>query len=146
MYDLETLIDKINIQFDNGLKISEDSQSIIAEKANLVRLMEVLRDDFRYFMLIDITAVDFTDYFELIYHVMDFDGNLLRVKVKLETKESIPSLTSVWKAADAMEREVFDLMGILFTGHSNLKRILCKDDFEGHPLRKDFKLDIVSRF
>lgn len=146
MYDLQTLTEKINAQFNYGLEISGDSQSISVGKEYLVGLMEVLRDTFRYIMLIDITSADYTDYFQVIYHVMDFDGNLLRVKVKLQINESISSLTSVWKAAEGMEREVFDLMGIVFTGHSNLKRILCKDDFEGHPLRKDFKLDVVSRF
>jgi NADH-quinone oxidoreductase subunit C len=52
----------------------------------------------------------------------------------------MPSISSVWKAADCMEREEYDLMGIVFTGHPNLKRILLADDFVGHPLRKDFKL------
>lgn len=147
MPNIKNLVEKINAQFKNELKISEDNQSIEVKKEHLVRLMQVLRDEVKYVMLADMTAVDYYDYFELIYHVMDFDANLLRVKVRLEKgNEDIPSLTSVWKAADVQEREIFDLMGIVFSGHGNLKRILCKDDFEGHPLRKNFKLDIVSRF
>jgi NADH-quinone oxidoreductase subunit C len=58
----------------------------------------------------------------------------------------MPSIVSLWMAADPQEREVYDMMGIIFEGHGNLTRILCPDDFEGHPLQKSFKLDKVSRF
>lgn len=147
MFDTQYLIEKINIQLNDGLQLSEDSQSIVVKKEQLIQLMQILKEDYKYIMLADMTAVDYIEYIELVVHVMDFEANLLRVKVRLEKEDAvIPSLTSVWKAADVQEREIYDLMGIAFSGHGNLKRILCKDDFEGHPLRKDFKLDMVSRF
>lgn len=147
MLDTQSLIEKINIHLNDKLQMSEDNRSIVVKKEQFIRLMQVLKDDYKYIMLADMTAADYIDYFELIYHVMDFDANLLRIKVRLEKDDAgMPSLTPVWKAAYVQEREIFDLMGIVFSGHGNLKRILCKDDFEGYPLRKDFKLDIVNRF
>jgi NADH-quinone oxidoreductase subunit C len=147
MPDFINLTEKLNALFNNELEISEDKQSVVVKKEQLLELMRVLKDDIKYIMLADITAVDYNDYFELIYHVMNTDADLLEIKARLEKDHAdMPSLTSVWKAADVQEREIYDLMGISFSGHGNLKRILCKDDFEGHPLRKDFKLDIVSRF
>jgi NADH-quinone oxidoreductase subunit C len=148
MLDINEFIKKINNDnSDFGLKLTDDNTSIVVNKEHLILLMQVLKGNYKFIMLADMTSVDYIDYFEIIYHVMDFDANLLRVKVRLERDDIvIPSLTSVWKAADVQEREIFDLMGIVFSGHSNLKRILCKDDFYGYPLRKDFKLDIVNRF
>lgn len=66
---------------------------------------------------------------------------LIRIKVKLNEKLEIPSLTKYWLAANVQEREAYDLFGINFIGHPDLKRILCPDDFVGHPLRKDFKVE-----
>lgn len=147
MPEIINLIGKINTRFNNELEISEDKPSVVVKKEQLLELMRVLKDDIKYVMLADMTAVDYNDYFELIYHVMNTDADLLEIKARLEKDHAdMPSLTPVWKAADVQEREIYDLMGISFSGHGNLRRILCKDDFEGHPLRKDFKLDIVSRF
>ena len=147
MPDFINLIEKLNARFNNEIEISEDKQSVVVKKEQLIELMRVLKDDIKYVMLADMTAVDYNDYFELIYHVMNTDADLLEIKARLEKDHAdMPSLTPVWKAADVQEREIYDLMGISFSGHGNLRRILCKDDFEGHPLRKDFKLDIVSRF
>lgn len=143
MPEIQSLIESINLD----LKISEDNKSIIAGRDQIVQLLQILRDDYKFIMLLDITSADYNDYFEVIYHVSGLDANFLRVKVRLEKgDENIPSITSLWIAAEVMECEVFDLMGIVFTGRDNLRRILNKDDFEGHPLRKDFELDFVNRF
>lgn len=129
------------------IQLSEDNRSLLVKPDALIPLMRSLKDDRKYIMLTDMTAVDYENHFELVYHVMDADAKLLCVKMRVKkTEAAAPSLTSVWKAADVQEREIFDLMGIVFHGHGNLKRILCRDDFEGHPLRKDFKLNIVNRF
>jgi NADH-quinone oxidoreductase subunit C len=78
---------------------------------------------------------------------MNDEIKLLALKVKLEKNDNVvPSIVSVFRYADNMEREIFDLMGITFKGHENLKRILNPEDFIGHPLQKSFKLDVVSRF
>ena len=95
----------------------------------------------------DITSADYEDRFEVVYHLVNDEVRLLTVKVKLEKSDSIePSIVSIWRYADLMEREIYDLMGITFEGHKNLKRILNCEDFVGHPLQKSFKLDVVSRF
>ncbi|MCL5959424.1 MAG: NADH-quinone oxidoreductase subunit C [Chloroflexi bacterium] len=100
--------------------------------------------------LINVTAVDYLDRFEVVYHLHSIPrGHALTLKVELDREiASVPSVTSIWRGADFQEREVYDMMGITFTGHPNLKRILLYDEFVGHPLRKDFCLpgeDISSQ-
>ena len=92
----------------------------------------------------DICSADFPDdleRFEVIYHFLSLPhGTRLRVKARVtEDDPTIPSITDIWKGADFLEREVYDLMGIRFTGHPDLRRILMPEDYdEGYPLRKDF--------
>ncbi|MDP2662498.1 MAG: NADH-quinone oxidoreductase subunit C [Dehalococcoidia bacterium] len=91
--------------------------------------------------LVAVTAVDYVDYFEMVYHLMSIaKSHAAVVKVKLFGRDDpvIPSVTPVWKGANYQEREVYDLMGIHFEGHPNLKRIFLWDEFPGYPLRKDF--------
>ncbi|MCL5069927.1 MAG: NADH-quinone oxidoreductase subunit C [Actinobacteria bacterium] len=148
MYNPAQLFEKLNLQFNGLLKLSEDGQAIYAVRENVVRLLQVLKEEYKFTMLADITAVQYDDRFEMVYHVMDQENaGMVRVKVSLSgDSPSVSSITSLWKAADVQEREIYDLMGITFIGHKNLKRILCPDDFVGHPLRKDFKLDRPKRF
>lgn len=89
-----------------------------------------------------LTAVDYLDRFEVVYHLHSISrGHALTVKVEVDRDAAeVPSVTSIWRGADFQEREAYDLMGITFTGHPNLKRILLYDEFVGHPLRKDFAL------
>jgi NADH-quinone oxidoreductase subunit C len=147
MADITNLMDRLNIHMNEQLTSSENAQAIYVKKEQLVGLMKVLKEDFKYWLLTDITSVDYSEYYDVIYHLMNDEADLLCVKIKLEKADNaVPSIVSIWKAADAQEREVFDLMGITFEGHGNLKRILCPDDFVGHPLQKSFKLDVVNRF
>ena len=88
-----------------------------------------------------ISAVDFVEYFELVYHLTSIDkGHTGVVKSRVYGREepTAASVVSVWKGADFQEREVWDLMGVRFEGHPNMKRIMLWEGFEGHPLRKDF--------
>tara|TARA_B100001142_G_scaffold172069_1_gene171588 strand:- start:2260 stop:2700 length:441 start_codon:yes stop_codon:yes gene_type:complete len=88
-----------------------------------------------------ISAVDYIEYFEMVYHLDSLINNSsIVVKSKLygRSKLSIKSLSSLWKGAELQEREIWDLMGIYFDDHPNMKRILLWEGFEGHPLRKDF--------
>lgn len=109
------------------------------------RIAEVarfLRDDHRLDLsyLRSITAVDYIEYFELVYHLLSLRHNhSLVMKARLYGREdlSAPSVVEVWKGADFQEREVWDLMGIRFEGHPNMKRILLWEGYPGHPLRKD---------
>jgi NADH-quinone oxidoreductase subunit C len=103
------------------------------------------------FLLLDIDAIDRPDRYELAYRLLDRGGEggvaLFTVRVGVDKAEArLPSIMGVWKAADVMEREVWDLMGVVFEGRTGLKRILCPDDFEGHPLRKDFVVRQRVRF
>ncbi|MFW6414772.1 MAG: NADH-quinone oxidoreductase subunit C [Thermodesulfobacteriota bacterium] len=113
---------------------------------NLPEVMNFLREDSQllYKMLTDITAVDLYDSeprFELIYFLFSLEFNhRLYVHIKVRSEEYVPSLSDVWASANWAEREVYDLMGIQFQGHPDLRRILTWDNFTGHPLRKDFPL------
>ncbi len=84
--------------------------------------------------------------FEVVYHLYSMSQpHRLRLKVRVNEDEPVPTVISVWKAADWYERETYDLFGIPFDGHPNLRRIMMPDDYEGHPLRKDFPLRGYSR-
>lgn len=129
------------VQGEEGI----DMPTLVVPADQLLALMEELKQRRGFNFLSDLTAVDFKaeDRIEMVYHLLAVPGGeALRVKVNLSRHGAeVPSLTSLWPAADVQEREAYDLMGVVFKGHPNLKRILCPDDFEGHPLRKDFKLN-----
>lgn len=112
---------------------------------SLLRVCEFLRDEpdlsFKYFS--DVTALDHypnEPRFETVYHLLSFETNeRLRLKVKISgDNPRVGSVVPIWPAANAFEREVFDLFGIHFEGHPDLRRILMPEDWEGHPLRKDY--------
>jgi NADH-quinone oxidoreductase subunit C len=111
---------------------------------NVVGLLHFLRvdDTCKFSTLIDITAVDYPERrarFDVVYHLLSMYRNQ-RVRIKLAVRESemVPSVTSVHPGANWFEREVFDMFGILFSGHPDLRRILTDYGFRGYPLRKDF--------
>jgi NADH-quinone oxidoreductase subunit C len=88
-----------------------------------------------------ISAVDFIEYFEVIYHMTSLIHNhsvVLKTRIYDRDETSLPSVVDIWQGADLQEREIWDLMGIKFIGHYNLKRVLLWEGFPGHPLRKDF--------
>jgi len=106
-------------------------------------VMRFLRDEADFDMLMDLTAVDYlgcTPRFEVVYHLYATGPNQrLRIKARVaEEAPEIASLVLLYPSANWMEREVFDLYGIRFAGHPDLRRILLYDEFEGHPLRKDY--------
>ncbi|MEI6797771.1 MAG: NADH-quinone oxidoreductase subunit C [Pseudomonadota bacterium] len=111
---------------------------------SLVGLMAHLKEDpsTRMTSLVDITAVDHPerlDRFDIVYHLLSmYTNGRVRVKAHVGDTDMVPSLISVYPAANWFEREVYDLFGILFSGHPDLRRILTDYGFRGHPLRKDF--------
>ena len=117
----------------------------LVERASLLEIMRLLRDEpgLDFEMLSDVTAVDWLGQeprFELVYHLYSVQRNH-RVRIKSRVPEHDPeiaSLVPLWPSADWMEREVWDLYGIRFRGHPDLRRILLYAEFEGHPLRKDY--------
>jgi NADH/F420H2 dehydrogenase subunit C len=120
----------------NSTDVWVEPESIL-ETARLLKYDESL--DFSF--LNAVSAVDYIEYFEMVYHLISLRRNSsLVVKSKVRGRESleVPSVYEIWKGADLQEREVWDLMGIRFEGHPNMKRILLWEGFPGHPLRKDF--------
>jgi NADH-quinone oxidoreductase subunit C len=122
-------------------------QTVIVKKLHIMELMRWLRDDEStdFNFLMDLTAVDYlgrSTRFEVVYHLYSLKRNhRLRVKAPVEEEDpTIDSLASIWTSADWFEREVWDLYGIKFLGHPNLKRILLYEEFVGHPLRKDYPI------
>ena len=118
-------------------------ESILVKSERLLDVLSFLKDapglDFDY--LTYVTAVDYLDYFEVVYQLASFKHNhSLVVKTRLYERENptLPSVTGLWRGADFQEREIYDLMGIKFSGHPNLRRIFLWEGFEGYPLRKDY--------
>jgi NADH-quinone oxidoreductase subunit C len=129
-----------------GHAVARGELSVNAKAADIVKVATFLRDDpaCQFICIIDVTAVDFPDReqrFDVVYHLLSPQLNQ-RVRVKTMTDEvtAVPSLASVYRGADWFEREAYDLYGVLFTGHPDMRRILTDYGFEGHPLRKDFPL------
>lgn len=111
------------------------------EPAHLLSAATFLRDTHHFDLLLSCSGVDWKDRLESVYHVYSTQTHQYVVlKVTAENEHS-PSLVPVWPAADWHERESYDLLGIQYDGHPNLVRILMPDDWLGHPLRKDYKLD-----
>ena len=112
--------------------------------SSLVGFVDFLKSDksTRFATLVDITAVDFPERearFDMVYHLLSMHRNRrIRLRVAVREDEFVPSLTDVHASAGWFEREVFDMFGILFSGHPDLRRILTDYGFQGHPLRKDF--------
>ena len=124
------------------LRVQEpDTLVARAERAGLHELAEALKaHELGYETLNFITAVDHETHFETVYHVYSWHTNTwLELHVELpRAKPEVATVSDVWPAADWHEREAWDMMGVRFAGHPDLRRILLKDDFIGHPLRKDY--------
>jgi NADH-quinone oxidoreductase subunit C len=117
---------------------------ILCSVSDLLPLLQHLHEDHQFDYLVDLTAVDCPKQelrFELVYIVYSFSRNeRLRVKTRVAESEAATSVVSLFQAANWLEREVFDMFGIPFSGHPNLKRILMPDDWSGYPLRKDYSI------
>jgi len=122
--------------------------TVVIKRERVVEIFEWLKTspDTDLNMLADVTAVDYlgkkTPRYEVVYHLTSLArGKRLRVKVPLEADDPIvDSVISVYESADWFEREVWDMYGVRFEGHPNLKRILMYEEFDGHPLRKDYPI------
>jgi NADH-quinone oxidoreductase subunit C len=123
--------------------IESSAEGLVVDRESLLEVATYLKTarglDFDY--LTAITAVDYLDYFEVIYLLTSLKRNhSLVIKTRCYERDNpiIPSVVSLWRGADFQEREIYDLFGISFEGHPNLKRIVLWDGFEGYPLRKDY--------
>ena len=154
--DSLSLIGSIKSRFDTSIYKTDsllNESTLFVKKDSFLQFCRSLKEEFGFTYLVDLTAVDYLDIrsarYEMVYifHRFgdDYDENIrIIIKVELEEKElSIGSITPIWSAANWLEREVFDMFGIHFTGHPDLRRILMPEDYEPHPLRKDF--DVRNR-
>ena len=137
----EQIAEKINKEFPGA--VAADKVAVIVTSKSLYQVAEFLKNtpelDFDY--LVNLTAVDYMDYFEVVYHLVSLKHNhslVLKTRCRDRAKPVVPSVVSLWRSADFQEREVYDLMGIVFEGHPNLKRLLLWEGFVGHPLRRDY--------
>lgn len=140
----QAVVEDISKTWGDQIEVLEDQyfEGVKVPCKILPEIFQKLRDEHGFNYLANITAVDFQDRFELVYHIYSIPGNRkLLVKADVDHDQPLaPSAVAIWPTADWQEREVFDLMGIRFEGHPNLQRILLPDEFEGHPLRKDFSM------
>lgn len=129
-----------------SFSIAHGEATLSCNVDNIVRVLSFLRDDVgcEFKLLVDICGVDFPERskrFELVYHLLSMSLNQrIRVKTELGEGEAAPSVCNLFPAAGWFEREAYDLYGILFSNHPDLRRLLTDYGFEGHPLRKDFPL------
>lgn len=138
------LVGKLAKKFKDKVTVLEDEAgTLYVNKDDFIDVMSAIKEKYEFNMLLDVTAVDYEDKMVAVYHLMALPGcDQLKVKVNLDKEDpQVPSAVSLWASANVMERETFDLLGVTFEGHPNLQRILCPDDFEGHPLRKDYKVE-----
>ena len=129
-----------------GTRLAIGELTVTVERARIAEVTKFLRDDpaWRFKILIDICGADYperTERFEVVYHFLSVYENLrIRLKLSTDAVSTVPSIVSVFPAANWYEREAYDLYGIFFEGHPDLRRLLTDYGFRGHPLRKDFPL------
>lgn len=126
-----------------GSIVESGQDCLVVKNEALLDTLRYLKEtaglDFDY--LNYVTAVDYYQYFEVVYQLSSLEHNhttVVKARCYHRVNPSLPSVTGIWQAADFQEREIYDLMGINFTGHPNMKRIFLWEDFQGHPLRKDY--------
>jgi len=124
--------------------IETGTDCLVVENESLLAIASFIKTapglEFDY--LSTVTGVDYGDYFELVYHLVSFKHNhslVIKTRCHQRNEPVVDSVVSLWRAADLQEREIFDLFGISFSGHPNMKRIVLWDGFDGHPLRKDYR-------
>jgi NADH-quinone oxidoreductase subunit C len=130
----------------HGFKVEYGELTLEAEAAEIIRVLSFLRDDAEcaFVCFVDICGVDYPQRerrFDVVYHLLaPYKNRRIRVKVQTDEDTAVPSVIPVFPSANWYERETFDLYGVLFSGHPDLRRILTDYGFSGHPLRKDFPL------
>ncbi|HVP50644.1 MAG TPA: NADH-quinone oxidoreductase subunit C [Terriglobales bacterium] len=131
-----------------AVKCDRDELTIVLKRGAIREACAILRDDggLQFNFLADVTCVDWypnEPRFEVVYHLLSIPRHeRLRLKVRLSGDDpSLESVTPVWPSANFFEREVYDLFGVRFAGHPNLRRIMMPEDWEGHPLRKDYPVE-----
>ena len=123
--------------------IETSNSTVLVKSDSLFEVAQFLknRPELNFDFLASISAVDYYDYFEVVYHLTSLGHNhslVLKTRCYGRDNPTVPSVVSLWRGADFQEREIYDLVGISFEGHPNLKRIVLWEGFDGHPLRRDY--------
>ncbi len=141
------IIDEVRAAIGDAFLDAKDAVgevSITVARESVVEVCRTLRDRFEYQQLMEIAGVDYPqreERFDVCYHLLSVTKNhRIRVRVTTDEEKAVPSVTGLWPVAGWLEREVFDMYGVLFDGNQDLRRILTDYGFRGHPLRKDFPL------
>ena len=145
--EVTELADSINQALELDQAVTPEKDTLVATRDQLFKVAQYIRDELGYEMLNNVTGVDYMgregDRFEVVYHLYSMSqpekpGLVLKARAPADNPE-LPSLYDLWQTCYLQEREIYDLYGINFTGHPNMKRILLWDDFYGHPMRKDYE-------
>jgi NADH-quinone oxidoreductase subunit C len=143
-------VEKVREKFGDALRgvvYFRGEETLVVDPARIVEICRFLKDDpeMGFNLLLDVTGIHFLEReysYEVVYHLLSLTRKKrLRLRTRLGEEGETDSVTGVWATADWHEREAFDLVGIRFRGHPDLRRIIMPDDFEGHPLRRDFPLE-----
>jgi NADH-quinone oxidoreductase subunit C len=141
LLNIEDIAAKLKAKFGKGITTAADCLEVTT--ALLPKVADYLKNSpgLDFDLLDMVTAADYTDRFEMIYRLVSTKNNsFVTIKVKCDrNKPSVPSVTHLWQGANLQEREIYDLFGIEFEGHPDLRRIVLWEGYEGYPLRKDFK-------
>lgn len=144
--DAIQLVEELQARYPDVVKIAGEGaqQAFVVEADGMLELFEELKtnESYQFNMLRNLTAVDYNDYLEMVYHFYSFQHRrAITVKVRCDIQDpQVSSVTAIWPSANFQEREIFDLLGIHFQGHPDLRRILLPEDFSGHPLRKTYEM------
>ena len=146
--DMESALTPLGAEMVGALgvqaQVAFGEQTLVAERDSIVPVLTALRDRFGFQQLLDICGVDFPDReerFEVVYHLLSLTKNArVRVKVTTDEVQPVPSAIEIYPSAGWFEREAFDMYGMLFSGHPDLRRLLTDYGFQGYPLRKDFPM------
>jgi NADH-quinone oxidoreductase subunit C len=143
----EGFIDEVRSAIGSALVEARDAVgevSLTVRRDSIVEVCRVLRDRFEYQQLMEIAGVDYPqreERFDVVYHLLSLTRNhRIRLRVTTDEDTPVPSVTGLWPVAGWLEREVFDLFGVIFEGNDDLRRILTDYGFRGYPMRKDFPL------
>jgi NADH-quinone oxidoreductase subunit C len=141
-----SLLSLLTGKYGAAVEVQETAHGpiIIVAADKLLEVLSFVKSDnsFALDMLCNLTAAEYPEYYEAVYHFYSYNlkhNATFKARCPKERPE-VPSVAALWPSADFQEREAYDLLGVIFTGHPNLKRIMLPDDFDGHPLRKDYQL------
>jgi NADH-quinone oxidoreductase subunit C len=144
--ELKLHLESVQAKAIRSITVANGEMTVVANRDGIEKLLEFLRDDSqcRFETLVDLCGCDYpidAERFEVVYHMLSMRLNQrIRVKVRTDETTPVPTVSTVFPVANWYEREAFDMYGIIFAGHPDLRRILTDYGFDGYPLRKDFPL------